>query len=184
MEDSEAGPADIVKFWREAGPDRWFFKDESFDAEFRGRFLEQHMAAARRQCDHWANSAEGALALMILLDQLPRNCFRGTGHMYATDPLARHFAGKAIDAGFDMEFDEEMRVFFYLPFEHSEHLEDQRYSVEITRERAEEYPNTRWTTSTSSSASGASRTATRCWEERPRRRSRRFWMAADSQARA
>jgi uncharacterized protein (DUF924 family) len=139
MQDSEAGPAEIVKFWREAGPDRWFFKDESFDAEFRGRFLEQHMAAARRQCDQWADSAEGALALMILLDQLPRNCFRGTGHMYATDPLARHFARKAIDAGFDMQFDKEMRVFFYLPFEHSENLEDQRYSVDITRERAEEY---------------------------------------------
>jgi uncharacterized protein (DUF924 family) len=139
MKDSEAGPAEIVAFWREAGPDRWFFKDEAFDAEFRGRFLDRHMGAARRQCDHWADTAEGALALMILLDQLPRNCFRGTGHMYATDPLARHFARKAIDAGFDMEFDEEMRVFFYLPFEHSEHMEDQEFSVEITRARAEKY---------------------------------------------
>ena len=139
MKDSEAGPAEIVAFWSEAGPDRWFFKDEAFDAEFRGRFLDRHMAAARRQCDHWGDTAEGALALMILLDQLPRNCFRGTGHMYATDPLARHFARKAIDAGFDMQLDKEMRVFFYLPFEHSEDIEDQRFSVEITRERAEEY---------------------------------------------
>ena len=139
MKDSEAGPAEIVKFWREAGPERWFFKDESFDAEFRGRFLEQHMAAARRQCDQWAGSAEGALALMILLDQQPRNCFRGTGHMYATDPLARHFARKAIESGFDMQFDEEMRVFFYLPLEHSENLEDQQLSVELHKERAGKY---------------------------------------------
>lgn len=139
MKDSEAGPAEIVAFWREAGPDRWFFKDEAFDAEFRGRFLDRHMAAARRQCDHWADTAEGALALMILLDQLPRNCFRGTGHMYATDPLARYFARKAIDAGFDMKFDEEMRVFFYLPFEHSEDIADQEFSVEVTKTRAEKY---------------------------------------------
>jgi uncharacterized protein (DUF924 family) len=139
MNDTDAGPAEVIAFWREAGPDRWFFKDESFDAEFRGRFLDRHMAAARRQCDHWADSAEGALALMILLDQLPRNCFRGTGHMFATDPLARYFARKAIDAGFDMEFGPELRVFFYLPFEHSENLEDQQLSVDLTTARADEY---------------------------------------------
>jgi uncharacterized protein (DUF924 family) len=139
MNDNEAGPSGVVKFWRDAGPERWFFKDEAFDAEFRGRFLEQHMAAARRECDDWAGSAEGALALMILLDQFPRNCFRGTGHMFATDPLARFFARKALDAGFDMQEDPQIRVFFYLPFEHSEDLDDQRISVELHKERAEEH---------------------------------------------
>ena len=64
-------------------------------------FRELHFAAARRELDNWIDHPESALALMILLDQFPRNCFRGTGHMYATDPLARHFARKALAAGHD-----------------------------------------------------------------------------------
>ena len=85
----------VTKFWREAGEDAWFEKNDAFDADFRSRFLDLHYAAARRECDAWSEHAEGSLALMILLDQFPRNCFRGSGHMYATDPLARHFAAKA-----------------------------------------------------------------------------------------
>src|SRR5690606_14627036 len=95
--------------------------------------------AARRELDHWAETAEGALALIILLDQFPRNCFRGTGHMFATDPLARHFARKAITAGHDKTIAEELRVFLYLPFEHSEDIEDQRLSVELTQSLPKEY---------------------------------------------
>ncbi|TIT84251.1 MAG: DUF924 family protein, partial [Mesorhizobium sp.] len=79
------------------------------------------------------------LALMILLDQFPRNCFRGTGHMYATDPLARHFADLAIAAGQDLELEEALRVFLYLPFEHSESLADQERSLELTAARAPDY---------------------------------------------
>jgi len=89
----------VTKFWRDAGPDAWFEKNDAFDAAFRESFLDLHYAAARRECDDWSDHAEGSLALMILLDQFPRNCFRGTGHMFATDPLARHFAGKSISAG-------------------------------------------------------------------------------------
>lgn len=131
--------AEIVEFWHEAGPDRWFAKDETFDREFHGRFLDRHFAAARRDLDHWAETPEGSLALIILLDQFPRNCFRGTGHMFATDPLARHFARRAIAAGHDKAIAEELRVFVYLPFEHSENIEDQRRSVELTRSLPEEY---------------------------------------------
>jgi uncharacterized protein (DUF924 family) len=131
--------AEIVEFWREAGPERWFAKDETFDRTFHGRFLEQHFAAARRELDHWSETAEGSLALLLLLDQFPRNCFRGTGHMFATDPLARYFARKAIEAGHDRQVDEELRVFVYLPFEHSEDIEDQRLSVELTRSLPKEY---------------------------------------------
>ncbi|TPN88231.1 DUF924 family protein [Mesorhizobium sp. CU2] len=129
----------VTTFWRDAGEDAWFEKNDAFDADFRNRFLGLHYAAARRECDDWNAHAEGSLALMILLDQFPRNCFRGTGHMYATDPLARYFAGKAIAAGQDLELQELVRVFLYLPFEHSEFLADQERSVELTAAKAPEY---------------------------------------------
>ncbi|WP_167434244.1 DUF924 family protein [Mesorhizobium helmanticense] len=129
----------VAQFWRDAGKDAWFEKNDAFDADFRNRFLDLHYAAARRECDDWSNHAEGSLALMILLDQFPRNCFRGTGHMYATDPLARYFAGKAIAAGQDLALDEDLRVFLYLPYEHSELLDDQERSVELTATKAPEY---------------------------------------------
>ena len=121
----------VTTFWRDAGEDAWFEKNDAFDADFRTRFLELHYAAARRECDDWNAHAEGSLALMILLDQFPRNCFRRTGHMFATDPLARHFAAKAVAAGHDMELDEALRAFIYLPFEHSEDMADQERSVAL-----------------------------------------------------
>ncbi|MBZ9794538.1 DUF924 family protein [Mesorhizobium sp. ES1-4] len=127
----------VTKFWRDAGEDAWFEKNDAFDADFRDRFLDLHYGAARRECDDWSGHAEGSLALMILLDQFPRNCFRGTGHMFATDPLARHFALKAIDAGHDVALEPEVRVFLYLPFEHSENPADQDRSVELHTARAE-----------------------------------------------
>ena len=139
MNDASADPQEVTGFWREAGPAAWFRKDGAFDADFRGRFLDLHYAAARRELDHWIDSVEGALALMILLDQFPRNCFRGTGHMFATDPLARYFAAKAVDAGHDMKVEEQVRVFFYLPFEHSENLDDQKRSVELHKASAASY---------------------------------------------
>lgn len=129
----------VTQFWRDAGEDAWFEKNEAFDADFRNRFLDLHHAAARRECDDWSNHAEGSLALMILLDQFPRNCFRGTGHMYATDPLARYFAGKAIAAGQDLALDEDLRVFLYLPYEHSELLDDQLRCVDLTAAKAPAY---------------------------------------------
>ncbi|KQZ82017.1 hypothetical protein ASD64_09795 [Mesorhizobium sp. Root157] len=129
----------VTKFWREAGPDAWFTKDAGFDAKFRSDFLDLHYAAARRELDGWVDDVEGALALMILLDQFPRNCFRGTGHMFATDPLARHYAARAIALGHDLGVDAEIRVFFYLPFEHSEDLADQKKSVELHKAYAEAY---------------------------------------------
>jgi uncharacterized protein (DUF924 family) len=123
----------VVGFWREAGPDRWFAKDEAFDAQFRERFHDLHFAAARRQCDGWMAEAEGALALLLLLDQYPRNAFRGTGHMYATDPLARMFAKRALDAHLDQQVEQDVRVFFYLPLSHSELLADQERALWLNR---------------------------------------------------
>jgi len=103
----------------------WFAKEDDFDALFRDRFRDAHFAAARRALDHWAETPEGSLALLILLDQFPRNCFRGTGHAFATDPLARHFATLALDQGQDKGVENDLRRFFYLPLQHSENMVDQ-----------------------------------------------------------
>ncbi|PLP57454.1 DUF924 domain-containing protein [Mesorhizobium loti] len=130
---------EVTAFWRKAGADAWFTKNLAFDTEFRTRYLDLHHAAARRELDDWIDHTESALALMILLDQFPRNCFRGTAHMFATDPLARHFAVKAVEAGHDMAVDADLRVFFYLPFEHSENLDDQLRSVKLTEANAPDY---------------------------------------------
>lgn len=121
----------VIQFWRAAGPEAWFAKDDDFDARFKDFCLDLHMQAAARGLDHWSGTAEGALALLILLDQLPRNAFRGTAHMFATDPLARMIAEKAIAAGQDMQIESLLRGFFYLPFMHSETLADQERSVRL-----------------------------------------------------
>jgi uncharacterized protein (DUF924 family) len=129
--DDKSAIAELVGFWREAGPDRWFTKDDAFDRQFRHQFLERHMAAARRELDGWLDTAEGGLALMLLLDQYPRNSFRGTAHMYATDPLARLLADRALVAAHDQATAPELRVFFHLPFSHSESLADQQRAVAL-----------------------------------------------------
>lgn len=130
-EAEDDAPARVIAFWRAAGQQRWFAKDPAFDAAFRERFHDRHFAAARRECDAWSATPEGSLALAILLDQYPRNAFRGTGHMYATDPLARMFARRAIEAGHDAAIEPALRLFLYLPFAHSEDLADQDLSVAL-----------------------------------------------------
>jgi uncharacterized protein (DUF924 family) len=123
----------IVAFWKEAGPALWFAKDDAFDRRFRQRFLLDHEAAARGEFSSWQATPEGSLALIILLDQFPRNAFRGTARMYATDASARKAAGLALAAGYDREFPVELRKFFVLPFAHSEDLADQERSVALAR---------------------------------------------------
>lgn len=125
------GPGRIIAFWRDAGPDKWFAKDDAFDVRFRDGFRDDHLAAARREHDDWIATPDGALALCLLLDQWPRNCFRGTGHAFATDPLARLFARRAVAVGHDQAFEEALRPFFYLPFQHSEDLADHRQSLAL-----------------------------------------------------
>ena len=122
----------VTDFWRDAGPERWFRKDAAFDTLFRERFMPLHFAAARRELDDWAQTALGSLALMILLDQFPRNSFRGTAHMYSTDPLALHFARRAQGSGHGAAIDAELRLFLHLPFCHSEDLADQDLSVQLS----------------------------------------------------
>lgn len=133
----EVAPDAIVDFWREAGYDRWFTKDVAFDRIFRERFLACHEAAARGALADWSNSAVGSLALLLLLDQFPRNAFRGTPRMYATDALARQVAAAAIEAGHDRAVAPELQLFFYLPFAHSEDMNDQERSVAHARRLGE-----------------------------------------------
>jgi len=122
-------PADVVEFWTKAGRKHWFAKDERFDARIRERFEALHHAAARRELDDWAQTAQGALALLLLLDQFPRNMYRGSAHSFATDPLAR----AAIDAGHDRAVDPALRQFFLLPLEHAESLTDQDHAVALAQ---------------------------------------------------
>jgi len=128
---SRAIATELVDFWRDAGMGKWFRGGDAFDAECRARWLDAHFAAARRECDDWLDDAEGALALVLLLDQIPRNVFRHSGHSFATDLLALHVAKRAIDAGFDARVDPALRFFFYLPFEHSEAIADQDRAVAL-----------------------------------------------------
>ena len=129
MNTEPANAAAVVEFWRDAGPQRWFRKDEAFDREFRERFLALHERAAAGELDGWAASAEGALALAILLDQFPRNAFRGSPRMYATDAKARQIARLALERGLDRQVPQELRNFLCLPFQHSEALPDHEFAV-------------------------------------------------------
>lgn len=122
---------EVVDFWREAGRRKWFAKDDAFDAEIAQRFEATHFSAARRELEGWLDDAQGALALMLLLDQFPRNIFRGNAHAYASDPLARLYATRAIKAGHDKAIEPDLRAFVYMPFEHSEDPQDQARSVEL-----------------------------------------------------
>ena len=122
---------DIVAFWRDAGPDRWFGGGEAFDGECRTRFLDAHLHAAQREFEHWLGDADSALALVLLLDQIPRNVFRRSGHAFATDGLAREYASRALTLGFDTQVDPALRSFFYLPFEHSEAMADQERALQL-----------------------------------------------------
>jgi uncharacterized protein (DUF924 family) len=126
---TKVSASDVVAFWREAGPKRWYEKDFAFDQEIRERFLDVHEAAADGKLTAWERNAEGALALLILLDQFPRNMFRNDVRTFATDPMALSIAAGAIVRGFDAQVPAELRGFFYLPFEHSEDLADQERGV-------------------------------------------------------
>jgi len=128
-----ANAAEVVSFWRAAGPDRWFNKNVAFDEEIRQRFLDTYEVAAAGKFSDWEQSAQGALALLILLDQFPRNMFRDDARAFATDPLARAITAGAIIRGFDGQVPKELRGFFYLPFEHSEDLADQERCIALNK---------------------------------------------------
>lgn len=124
---------DVLAFWIAAGSDRWFEADEAFDATIRERFVATCVDAAAGRLSAWDNSPEGALALVIVLDQFPRNIFRHSPRCYASDRFALAVARRAIAKGFDQQIAMPGRGFFYLPFEHSEELADQESAVVLMR---------------------------------------------------
>lgn len=126
-----AHPQDVIGFWTAAGPAKWFAKDSRFDDAIQLKFEPVHHAAARGKYDAWAETADGALALVLLLDQFPRNLWRGSAHAFATDSKARHIARLGLARGFDQQTEPLLRRFFYLPFEHSEDLADQELCVSL-----------------------------------------------------
>jgi uncharacterized protein (DUF924 family) len=133
-----ASPEEVLAFWREAGPDRWYAKDEAFDNSIRERFLSTYEAAARGELAGWEATAEGALALVIVLDQFPRNMFRGSARTYQADALARAAANIALKRGYDLDVPDAERGFLFLPFMHSEDLVDQNRCVELYRASGDE----------------------------------------------
>jgi uncharacterized protein (DUF924 family) len=128
---------EVLEFWFRGQEPRkeWFQKDPAFDAEIRARFLGLHELAAAGALDHWREEPAGCLALILALDQFPRNLFRHPGpeaaRAYATDAMALAAARYALDSGYDRAVPEVARTFFYLPFEHSENLADQERALQL-----------------------------------------------------
>jgi uncharacterized protein (DUF924 family) len=129
----------LLDFWfgPEGDPNReqhreiWFRATEEFDTALRREFLADYEASAAGALQFWEISAEGALALVLLLDQVPRNIFRGTPRAYTSDPAARAAADRALERGFDQRVPPAWRIFFYMPFHHSEDVADQRRSAAL-----------------------------------------------------
>lgn len=126
----------VNHFWlNEVEPMAWFTADADLDKLIIDRFLDARNAALAGQLDDWQNSAEGALALLILLDQFSRNMFRGSPRSYEADAKARDIARAAIAKDFDVKVEDRACGFFYLPFMHSEDLAEQDYGLEVQRSR-------------------------------------------------
>ena len=129
-------PREILDFWfKEIPSERWFKADAAFDTAVRQRFEDNWHAARNGVLRDWMDSKEGSLALILLLDQFPRNMFRNSAEAFATDGMAREIARHAIAQGFDLEVPPDARSFIYLPLQHSEDLADQEVSVRLTVER-------------------------------------------------
>jgi uncharacterized protein (DUF924 family) len=132
----------VLEFWFRGDVERkeWFSKDPSFDDEIRARFLPLHEEAARGAFTAWRDSPRSCLALIVLLDQFPRNMFRGSARAFATDALALDTARHAVASGHDRVLNTTERTFIYLPFEHSENLADQERALELFAD----HPNSEW----------------------------------------
>jgi uncharacterized protein (DUF924 family) len=132
LNETPAAISEIIDFWFASGMEkRWFVRDPAFDAEVSTRLAEWYEHAATGGLDDWHGTAAGCVALCVLLDQVPRNLFRGQGRAFATDAAARAVARHAVDRGLDQLLPQAKRLFLYLPYEHSESLIDQDASVRL-----------------------------------------------------
>lgn len=123
---------DILNFWfsEEISKKHWI-KDENFDAEIREKFSSLHKQAIQGELNEWEENAESSLALVILLDQFSRNMFRGKPEAFSTDAQSLRVAKNAVSKGFDKNLKDDQRAFFYLPYMHSENIEDQKECVRL-----------------------------------------------------
>ena len=138
-----ADPVEVLDYWLgEVGPDGWFAGGEVLDGEILARFGDLWQAARDGGLEHWAEGAVGTLAYLILTDQMSRNMHRGSADAFATDAGALAAARRAVAQGWDMDAPEPERMFFYLPFEHSEDPADQETSVALMAERLPADPET------------------------------------------
>ncbi|MEM9624641.1 MAG: DUF924 family protein [Pseudomonadota bacterium] len=125
---------EALDFWfAEETKPRWYDSTEAFDELCRKSFGNLNARAANGELTHWEETADGALALCLLLDQMPRNLFRGTPKAFSTDDQAAAVATRAIEKGLDQELDVERRKFLYLPYMHSERLADQERSIALAK---------------------------------------------------
>lgn len=129
--------AEIIEFWRQAGEKAWFSKNDAFDESCRA-FEPLHHAAARGELSAWEQTAEGALGLCLLLDQIPRNIYRHSPHAFAADGLAQALAQRAIAVRHDAATPIPLKIFFYLPLEHAENLALQAQCVALTQATGDE----------------------------------------------
>jgi len=134
MSDKSITPQIIIDFWRKAGAKRWFRKDVAFDADIRQSFLPLWEQAAAGGLQSWRKTDEGLLALILVLDQFPRNMFRQDPRAFASDSLARDIAHLVLQQQADTRTDKQLRGFLYLPFEHSEDIADQELSLKLFRQ--------------------------------------------------
>lgn len=130
-----ARPRDVLDFWFAAGWDKWFSRDAEFDMAVRRQFEATYAAALAGRLDDWMETPEGALALVIVLDQFARNLFRDDARAWAGDAKALAFAQQAIARRFDLETPETVRNWFYLPFMHAEDIEVQRTGLDYFEHR-------------------------------------------------
>ncbi len=132
-------PRDILDFWFAAGPDKWWARNDAFDAEIRRRFGETHRLAADDRLGAWADEPNGALALVVVLDQFSRNLYRNDHRAWINDGKALAVAREAIGRSYDFAFPATQRCWFYMPFMHAESLDAQRLCVEYMSTRCD-YP--------------------------------------------
>lgn len=133
-----ATPDAVLKFWfEELDRKNWFVSTPLLDEEIRTRFGRTHLALAHDVGSAWRATPQSRLASLIVLDQFPRNMYRATPLAFATDGLARREARLALSVKADLAVDAANRCFFYMPFEHSEDLEDQTFSVRLFTELAD-----------------------------------------------
>ena len=127
----DAVALDVLNFWTEAGPKKWWKKDPEFDAEIDRRFGETHRMACKGELDHWASTPGGTLALILVLDQFSRNLHRNSPLAFAQDEKCSAVTKTAIDSGHDHELPADIRPFCYLPLVHSENLADQEKAIDM-----------------------------------------------------